>query len=491
MLLSSSLQAAKVTEQEIKAELVVRFLEYFDWQSEENIRSFHIGFLGSDAEFLSALTAATADRLIQGKTIQLFSTDYAEDLSKYQVLIVAASANTRFADITRKSRNTSTLVISDGVHDPTHIMINFGLSTRSTVTFEINKANILLEQLKMSNDILLLGGTELDVAEIYINASTALGNSNIAIFVRHFGNDGQSYGEQYTFKVNPDIGSVSDPRDGTEIYLSYDWDDRLDIHLRYLERTEEGFFTGLRSEAFPDDKVEAEKYSFFLKYRAWQTDQWRVDVSGSFTRSKLDSLTRKKTGLTSFQSRLLFEEQEWGLNVDARFLLNDHNELLFGIEWRNPDLIKARAFDNRADPGGDLVFTGSNRVTEGDRRILGIYLQQQYHFSENLELTLGIRNDDYSDFGGSFSPRAALVYRTDFDATFKVMYGEAFRAPSLRQSGSTEVGNPDLQPETVKTIEFAYIKVFNKLQTGITYFHSEYQDKITTVPRPTGPGPYF
>ena len=90
-----------------------------------------------------------------------------------------------------------------------------------------------------------------------------------------------------------------------------------------------------------------------------------------------------------------------------------------------------------------------------------------------------------------FSPRAALVYRTDFDATFKVMYGEAFRAPSLRQSGSTEVGNPDLQPETVKTIEFAYIQVFNKLQTGITYFHSEYQDKITTVPRPTGPGPYF
>ncbi|MCH7981895.1 MAG: TonB-dependent receptor [Proteobacteria bacterium] len=57
-----------------------------------------------------------------------------------------------------------------------------------------------------------------------------------------------------------------------------------------------------------------------------------------------------------------------------------------------------------------------------------------------------------------FSPRAALVYRTDFDATFKLMYGEAFRAPSLRQSGSTEVGNPDLQPETVQTIEFAYIQ---------------------------------
>lgn len=167
VLLSSSLQAAQVTEQEIKAELVVRFLGYFDWQSEENFRSFHIAFLGSDAEFLSALTAATTDRVIQGKTIQLFSADYAEDLSKYQALIVAASANTRFADITRKARNTNTLVISDGVQDPTNIMINFSLSTKSTVTFEINKANILLEQLKMSNDILLLGGTELDVAEIY------------------------------------------------------------------------------------------------------------------------------------------------------------------------------------------------------------------------------------------------------------------------------------------------------------------------------------
>ena len=46
-------------------------------------------------------------------------------------------------------------------------MINLTLTDQNTVSFEINRANILLEGLEISNDILLLGGSEMDVAQLY------------------------------------------------------------------------------------------------------------------------------------------------------------------------------------------------------------------------------------------------------------------------------------------------------------------------------------
>ncbi|MDG1859553.1 MAG: YfiR/HmsC family protein, partial [Emcibacteraceae bacterium] len=64
-------------------------------------------------------------------------------------------------------RNSQILLISDETTEMPHSMINLTLTDQNTVSFEINRANILLEGLEISNDILLLGGSEMDVAQLY------------------------------------------------------------------------------------------------------------------------------------------------------------------------------------------------------------------------------------------------------------------------------------------------------------------------------------
>ncbi|MBV2093002.1 MAG: TonB-dependent receptor, partial [Candidatus Thiodiazotropha sp. (ex Ctena orbiculata)] len=86
--------------------------------------------------------------------------------------------------------------------------------------------------------------------------------------------------------------------------------------------------------------------------------------------------------------------------------------------------------------------------------------QDEWNFSKGWELTLGARYDHYSDFGGTFNPRAALVWQTRYDLTTKLLYGRAFRAPSFTnihaQNNPIGLGNPDLDPAILDTVELVF-----------------------------------
>lgn len=103
---------------------------------------------------------------------------------------------------------------------------------------------------------------------------------------------------------------------------------------------------------------------------------------------------------------------------------------------------------------------------------------------EKLQLTLGNRYDDYSDFGGQNSPRVSLVYLPDDRSSIKASYGEAFRAPiSAEIFGTTTLlGNADLAPEVIGTAELAYLYQAENWKFGITLFESEWEDGITLQP---------
>jgi len=178
----------------------------------------------------------------------------------------------------------------------------------------------------------------------------------------------------------------------------------------------------------------------------------------------------------------LVKEREWQFGIDGHYSLNAQHELLAGLEWRRPELTDRYAI-NTDFATGKIVDRLDYKT--GHRNILGLYLQDQYHVSETLEATLGVRYDRYSDFGSTTNPRLALVYTVTPETKFKLMYGQAFRAPSFTQLWTVTFGNPNLKPETVKTAEFAWTQQYSNVQTTLTYFRSRTQDRIDTVLSPT------
>jgi outer membrane receptor for ferrienterochelin and colicin len=126
---------------------------------------------------------------------------------------------------------------------------------------------------------------------------------------------------------------------------------------------------------------------------------------------------------------------------------------------------------------------------EGDRRNWSIYLQDIWNFASNWELTAGIRFDEYSDFGKTTNPRLALVWQTRPELTTKLLYGQAFRAPSFQQMNNVNnpalLGNPNLKPETIETWELAFdYRATDNLHLALNLFAYDITDKILFEPIP-------
>ena len=66
-----------------------------------------------------------------------------------------------------------------------------------------------------------------------------------------------------------------------------------------------------------------------------------------------------------------------------------------------------------------------------------------------------------------------------------MMYGEAFRAPSLTElfnRSPVSVGNPNLEPEKIRTFELAWIQEIGNFSGAATLFRNEIEKIITAVP---------
>ena len=118
-----------------------------------------------------------------------------------------------------------------------------------------------------------------------------------------------------------------------------------------------------------------------------------------------------------------------------------------------------------------------------------IFAQDEWSLANDWALTGGVRYDQYSDFGTTVNPRAALVWQTAYNLTSKLLYGRAFRAPSFAElyniNNPVALGNSNLNPETIDTLELAFdYQPINKVRTGLNIFHYHMSNIIHLTPDP-------
>ncbi len=113
------------------------------------------------------------------------------------------------------------------------------------------------------------------------------------------------------------------------------------------------------------------------------------------------------------------------------------------------------------------------------------YAQDEWNFARDWTLTTGVRHDGYSDFGGTTNPRLALVWDATLDVTAKLLYSQAFRAPAFNEQygvNPTGSGNPNLKPESIRTLEAAFSwQARNNILLNLSIFRYDMKDVITIV----------
>jgi len=210
------------------------------------------------------------------------------------------------------------------------------------------------------------------------------------------------------------------------------------------------------------------------------------------------------TGTEAFIGGPVAKESDSSIKLDSEWQINKSHRLFSGFQYRRANIDKVRNksnydFDDFINvfilvgplPAGEFTFLGdvtenSAFGEEGTRHINSLYLQDKWQVSSQVGATIGVRYDDYSDFGDTFNTRAALVYTQSKYSTFKIIYGEAFRAPSIREKTITSnpvlVGDEKISPEEITTTELNWMYTSEHYLSSITFFHSNIDDVIVLTP---------
>jgi len=125
-------------------------------------------------------------------------------------------------------------------------------------------------------------------------------------------------------------------------------------------------------------------------------------------------------------------------------------------------------------------------IDNSSRTVRYVSLQDEWRVMPGLDLTAGVRYDNYSDFGSTTNPRIAVVWATNEKLTTKLLYGSAFRAPSFAElyykNNPVSIGNRELKPELMNTLELSFnYKYTPHLQTNLTLFDYRARDMIEFV----------
>ncbi len=274
------------------------------------------------------------------------------------------------------------------------------------------------------------------------------------------------------------------------------------LRLGYQGQYDSGTGLGVNNALDPWGRFERDRFSADLVYHnPMFTPHWDLTVQLNYVddRAQGKELRILPSGTMGIFPDGIIAHMETGeehlhFGVSGFYYGFDDHLLRIGAGYRYEDLYEVISrsnlglgLDGKPMPPGSPVVDKSDTpfavYPEALRKNWYVFIQDSWNLRPDWDLTLGLRYDNYSDFGSTLNPRAALIWQVTPNFTSKLLYGEAFRAPSFRElylsSNPLLLGNPALQPETIRTWELAFDwRANDTLNLALTPYSYRIQDKI-------------
>lgn len=182
-----------------------------------------------------------------------------------------------------------------------------------------------------------------------------------------------------------------------------------------------------------------------------------------------------------------------------------NGELQYNNNWGKLNFVAGTQYQK------EHAYSNHTYLLDDDGPIIldqyGIYGQVMYNIGETgINLIFAARADEHSLYEFNFLPKAGITY-TKNNGTWRLTYGKGYTAPTLintylTAAGGIVLGNSDgftlsdgskiapLGPETIKTLEVGYKKIFfhGKIYADLDAYYNWSQDLISPIVNiaPTG-----
>ena len=167
MVLTQTGRGQAVTVDWLKSEYTVLLAGYFRWPAEAEIDTFRIGVLASESVY-TQLSLKSEIQQLKDKPFRVVYFNRPGDLRPVDVLYVGQRRNKSVRKIYNRLTGKPVLLVTDSCMDYASTMVNLlGMNLAGSKPFQINKNNIDKAGLEVSSKILLVGGSEDDLRDIY------------------------------------------------------------------------------------------------------------------------------------------------------------------------------------------------------------------------------------------------------------------------------------------------------------------------------------
>jgi iron complex outermembrane receptor protein len=118
-------------------------------------------------------------------------------------------------------------------------------------------------------------------------------------------------------------------------------------------------------------------------------------------------------------------------------------------------------------------------------RQITLMAQDEIQLGSSNLLTLGLSYDNLGSLGSFWSPRLGIVHDAGQAGLFKVLYGTAFRVPTVYERAYTTpsmlYGNPSLTPEKLRSLELSWEKRFSQFSRLTATLYHLHIDKMVSI----------
>lgn len=170
----SDAQAQALNKQKITASYLYNFAKNIEWPNESSMTSFDIGFYGGDNPLLlNEIRTMAASVKWRDRPITVTQVSALNSLSRFHLVYVEQANNTMMSSIYDALGGQPVLVVTAEYANQQLVMINL-ITDNDRLRFEVNRSNIINHGLKPLPELILNGGTEIDVARLYREGQASL-----------------------------------------------------------------------------------------------------------------------------------------------------------------------------------------------------------------------------------------------------------------------------------------------------------------------------
>ncbi len=204
-----------------------------------------------------------------------------------------------------------------------------------------------------------------------------------------------------------------------------------------------------------------EHYFVDLGYKHSFTEEWTLKTKASIGGHRTDHVVFPEVLEVDYET----DDSQFEINLEGA--TSEKGNLLIGgvVNYISGKI-----------PGGTFL----NKPRWNDTWY-SFYSQFDYQLNDSLKIVAGgqYNNTDIADI---FVPRLGLIVNFTPEWGMKLLYGEAFRAPSIAEKEINVrpvlIGNSSLDFELIKTYDLQFFYNTDKLQSSLTFFQNDQEDLI-------------